>query len=71
MSDITVRQADRVSASVGVTRNLGNYNNVKLDAQWETEVREGETVEEALERAFRTVEAKVEKELNDYTDDED
>lgn len=60
---------DKVGAQIGVTRNLGNYNNVKLDGWWETRVNEGETVEDAFDRVFRKVESVVEKELEGYEAD--
>ena len=60
---------DRVGAQLGVTRSLGNYNNVKIDFSHESDVREGETVDEALERVARKVESKVESELEAYEED--
>lgn len=61
--------ADRVTAQLGVTRNLGNYNNVKIDFALESDVGPDETVDEALERVARKVESKVESELDAYEAD--
>lgn len=60
---------DKVGAQIGITRNLGNYNNVKLDGWWETRVEEGETTEDAFDRVFRKVESVIEKELEEYESD--
>jgi hypothetical protein len=65
MSDVNAK-ADRITVMVGVTRNLGDYNNVKLDASWETSVLSGEDVEATFQRAWEKVEKQVEDKLGEY-----
>lgn len=59
-------EPDRVTASIGVTRNLGDYNNVKLDFSWESQVAKDETFEQAAQRVWDAVEKQVEEKLNEY-----
>jgi hypothetical protein len=61
-----VMAPDRVRASVGVTHNLGDFNSVRIDISWESNVEDGETVEAALERTYRKAESTVEDKLSEY-----
>ncbi len=65
-ANIKIEQNDRVTATVGVTRNLGDYNSVRLDFQWETAVAINESVEAAAERAWELAEKQVEDKLAEY-----
>ena len=56
-----------VRAELSVTNNLGDFNSVKIGMIWEDPQAEGETVDEAWERVYRTVEKKVEEALEEYT----
>ena len=61
----------RVKVDLSFTRNLGNYESIKINVGVEDDVRKGENVETATERVYAFVENKliqktreVEKELN-------
>jgi len=61
----------RVKVDLSFTRNLGNYESVRIGIGVEDDVRKGENVDSATERVYAFVESKliektreVEKELN-------
>ena len=61
----------RVKVDLSFTRNLGNYESIRINIGVEDDVRKGENVETATERVYEFVENKliqktreVEKELN-------
>lgn len=57
--------ADRIRVQVGVTKNLGDFNSLRLDAAFETDVRDGEDVDAAYDRAWTTVDEQVDAKLNE------
>lgn len=61
----------RVKVDLSFTRNLGNYESIKIGIGIEDHVRDGETVDTATDRVYKFVEDKlvektreVEEELN-------
>lgn len=54
MSDQT-----RVKVDLSFTRNLGNYESIKIGIGVEDVVRQGENVDTATERVYEFVEAKL------------
>lgn len=61
----------RVKVDLSFTRNLGNYESIRINVGVEDDVRKGENVDMATERVYAFVENKliektreVEKELN-------
>ncbi len=61
----------KVKVDLSFTRNLGNYESIKIGIGVEDTVRDGENVETATERVYAFVESKliqktteVEEELN-------
>lgn len=61
----------RVKVDLSFTRNLGNYESIRINVGVEDDVRKGENVETATERVYAFVENKliektreVERELN-------
>lgn len=54
MSDQT-----RVKVDLSFTRNLGNYESIKIGIGVEDIVRQGENVDTATERVYEFVEAKL------------
>jgi hypothetical protein len=62
----------KVKVDLSFTRNLGNYESIKIGIGVEDSVRDGENVDSATERVYKFVEDKliqktreVEEELND------
>lgn len=49
-----------ITASYGKTINLGNYNNMRLEAEIEVELEEGDNAEEVFKGAFGRVYKEVE-----------
>ena len=48
-----------VKVDLSFTRNLGNYESIKIGLGIEDDVRQGETVEAATERVYAFVENKL------------
>ena len=49
----------KVKVDLSYTRNLGNYESIKIGIGVEDTVREGETVNTATERVYQFVEEKL------------
>lgn len=49
----------RVKVDLSYTRNLGNYESIKIGVGVEDDVRSGETVDSATERVYAFVESKL------------
>jgi hypothetical protein len=49
----------RVKIDLSFTRNLGNYESIKIGVGIEDDVRQGETVDAATERVYTFVENKL------------
>lgn len=57
--------SDRVSASLGITKNLGNFESMRFDYSYETDLLEGETPEAGLARANELVYTYLEKKIGE------
>ena len=51
--------ATRVKVDLSFTRNLGNYESIKIGIGVEDDIRQGETVDAATERVYAFVENKL------------
>jgi hypothetical protein len=49
----------RVKVDLSFTRNLGNYESIKIGVGVEDDVRQGESVDAATERVYAFVEGKL------------
>lgn len=49
----------KVSVTLGYTLNLGNFQSLRVDLGVVDHTREGETTNEAMDRVYQFVEAKV------------
>ena len=49
----------KVKVDLSFTRNLGNYESIKIGIGIEDDVRQGETVDSATERVYTFVENKL------------
>jgi len=49
----------KVKVDLSFTRNLGNYESIRIGVGVEDEVRQGETVDTATERVYTFVENKL------------
>ena len=58
--------SDRIRVQVGVTKNLGNFNSVRLDADYETTINSDEDIKDAYARAWAIAEAEVEAQVDAY-----
>jgi predicted aconitase len=57
------RKLAKAGARVSVTKNLGNFESLKIEEWLETDARPGESPEDALDRVYKIVYAHVEKKL--------
>jgi hypothetical protein len=53
------RMTTRVKVDLSFTRNLGNYESIKIGIGIEDDVRQGEHVNDATERVYKFVEDKL------------
>jgi hypothetical protein len=60
---------DTIRVAVGVTRNLGNFNSLRLDTDYTTEQLKGETPEQAFARAWALVEKELEDKAAEYEEE--
>lgn len=58
-----------VRVDLQYTKNLGNFESLRIAIGVEDFVRDGETVDEATERVYNFVEGKVEQKLLDVAED--
>lgn len=56
---------ETIAVSVSITRNLGNFNSIKLAADMTTAVKPDESVQEAFARAWTTCETEVENKIEE------
>lgn len=49
---------DRVEVSLGFTRNMKNFNSLRVDVSYASDAGKDETAEELLERVFSFVDEK-------------
>lgn len=52
-----------VSAEIGYTKNLGNFQSVKVSVGIEDYVRNGETLDQAYDRVFAKIEDQLAEKL--------
>ena len=56
---VETRNETKVSATLGYTLNLGNFQSLRVDLGVVDHVRDGETTNDAMNRVYEFVEAKV------------
>lgn len=61
--------ATQVTAGLTYTRNLGNFENVKVNVEVTDSAREGEKVNDAFERVYGFVEAKLQEKVEEIEAD--
>jgi hypothetical protein len=54
-------ELDRISYAMGIKVNLGNYESADVHISFSTDVKSGETKEQALKRAAKFVENEIDK----------
>jgi hypothetical protein len=59
----------KVKVDLSFTRNLGNYESIKIGIGVEDNVREGENVDTATERVYRFVESKLIEKTNEVEEE--
>lgn len=59
------RNETKVSVTLGYTLNLGNFQSLRLDLGVVDSKREGETTNEAMDRVYSFVEAKLTEKIQE------
>lgn len=59
------RNDTKVSVTLGYTLNLGNFQSLRLDLGVVDARRDGESVNEAMERVYTFVESKLAEKINE------
>lgn len=59
------RNETKVNVTLGYTLNLGNFQSLRLDLGVVDSKREGETTNEAMDRVYAFVEAKLTEKINE------
>jgi hypothetical protein len=62
------RNETKVSVTLGYTLNLGNFQSLRVDLGVVDHTREGETTNEAMDRVYQFVEAKVVEKVQEARD---
>ena len=57
-----------VGASLGITRNMGDYQSLRVDCWLTDKVAENETVEQAYERVIGQVDKVLQDTVNSYSE---
>lgn len=60
-------EGTKISVTLGYTLNLGNFQSLRIDIGVTDSRREGETINEATERVYEFVEAKVAEKVAEAT----
>jgi len=55
----------KVKVALGYTINLGNFQSLRIDLEIQDNKREGENVNEAFERVYAFVEAKLQEKVSE------
>lgn len=58
-----------VTVSLGYTKNLGNFESLRLDVGFEDSVRDGESSDEAFRRVYDDVERQLISKLNELNEE--
>ncbi len=62
-------EGTKIRVGLDYTRNLGNYENLKISIAVEDTKRDGETIDSATERVYSFVEGKLEEKLLELAKD--
>lgn len=69
MSEVTnnviINDGTKINVALGYTLNLGNFQSLRIDLGIEDARRDGETINEAFERVYSFVEAKLTEKVNE------
>jgi hypothetical protein len=61
----------KINIALGYTLNLGNFQSLRIDLGVEDSRREGETVQQAFDRVYEFVEARLVEKINESKDEID
>jgi hypothetical protein len=62
-------ESTKVNVTLGYTLNLGNFQSLRIDLGVEDSRREGETVQQAFDRVYEFVEARLVEKINESKDE--
>lgn len=59
----------RITVTLGFTKNLGNFESLRVDISVEDYVRSGEHINDATDRVYRFVEKKLEEKASEIAEE--
>lgn len=59
----------KINIALGYTLNLGNFQSLRIDLGVEDSRRDGETVQQAFDRVYEFVEARLVEKINESKDE--
>jgi hypothetical protein len=59
----------KINIALGYTLNLGNFQSLRIDLGVEDSRREGESVQQAFDRVYEFVEARLVEKINESKDE--
>lgn len=59
----------KINVTLGYTLNLGNFQSLRIDLGVVDSRRDGENIEQAFERVYNFVEAKLTEKINESKDE--
>jgi len=65
VNNTVVNEETKVKVALGYTINLGNFQSLRIDLEIQDNKREGENVNEAFERVYAFVEAKLQEKVSE------
>lgn len=64
-AEVVVNEPTRVRINLGYTRNMGNFESLRVDIGVDDSRREGESVVDCFSRVYSFVEAKLMEKVNE------
>jgi hypothetical protein len=59
----------RITVTLGFTKNLGNFESLRVDIGIEDYVRDGEHINDATDRVYKFVEKKLEEKASEIAEE--
>lgn len=66
---MTENNDTRITVNLGFTKNLGNFESLRVDIGIQDFVRSGENINEATDRVYKFVEKKLEEKASEIAEE--
>ena len=65
MIELDKPEPTRVTVTMGFTRNMGNFESLRIDVGVSSSARDGETADATFDRVYKFTEEKLEEKFNE------